>query len=60
MVTTCGVNVLPIQKNKDNKELDKFRPKKQKKNADKKETHNVEFAEGPLQDVITLKLLKLI
>jgi len=37
--------------NKDNKELDKFRPKKQKKNSDKKETHTVEFAEEPLQDV---------
>jgi len=42
----CAAN----PENKDNKELDKFRPKKQKKNADKKETHNVEFEE-PLQDV---------
>jgi len=42
----CALN----PENKDNKELDKFRPKKQNKNSDRKETHNVEFAEEPLQN----------
>jgi len=43
--------------NKDNKELDKFRPKRQKKNSDKKETHNVKFAEEPLQNANNTEVL---
>jgi len=58
MVATHGVSECAAkQENKGNKELGKFRPKKQKKNSDKKETHNWDFAEEPLNNANALKLL---